>query len=184
MLKDIFIVFWFFAPAGFANVCAFASGKIPWVKNFSYPIDFYKKFRGNRILGDHKTFRGFIFAIIGSVCIVYLQTLLYNNFVFLRQISSFNYNTINPFLFGFLSGFGALAGDSIKSFFKRQMNIPPGKSWVPFDQIDYILGGLLFTSLYIRLSFYQYLLLFFLWFLLHPIVTLIGWLMKLKEEPL
>jgi CDP-2,3-bis-(O-geranylgeranyl)-sn-glycerol synthase len=46
-------------------------------------------------------------------------------------------------------GFGALAGDSIKSFFKRRLGFAPGKAWVPFDQLDFIVGGLTLTSLYV-----------------------------------
>ena len=35
----------------------------------------------------------------------------------------------------------------LKSYFKRKLNIKPGKSWIPFDQLDFIIGGLLFISL-------------------------------------
>ena len=184
MLKVIFFVWWFFAPSGVANIAAFFSGKNKQLQNYSYPADFYLKFRGKRILGDHKTIRGFIFGILSSIFIVYLQIALYNNLEFVRNLVWIDYNTINPIIFGFLSGFGSLFGDSVKSFFKRQMNIKPGKSWVPFDQIDYILGGIVFTSFYIKLSFYEYIILFFVWFLLHPATTFLGYLFKLKEEPL
>ena len=36
-----------------------------------------------------------------------------------------------------------MAGDSVKSFFKRRLKISPGQQWIPFDQLDFILGGLL-----------------------------------------
>lgn len=183
-IKELIFVFWFFAPAGVANVTAFSAGKIPGLKKFSYPVDFGFKFRGKRILGSHKTIRGFLAGIVSAIIIVYLQIFLYEHLWFVRQLISLDYSKIDPLLFGFLSGFGALAGDSIKSFFKRQMNIPPGKSWVPFDQIDYIVGGIFFTSFYIKLTLVQYLLLTFLWVIIHPATTFIGYLLRLKEEPL
>jgi len=154
------------------------------LEKLSYPMDFYKKFRGKRLFGNHKTIRGFIVGIATGIITVYLQTILYNSFQFFRDISFMNYNTINPILFGFLASFGALFGDSLKSFFKRQLKIPEGKSWVPADQIDYILGGILFTSLYVHLSFETYIILFAIWFFLHPLSTFIGWLLRLKDEPI
>lgn len=184
MLKELFFVWWFFSPAGVANITAFFSGRNKLLQKYSYPADFYLKFRGKRILGDHKTIRGFVAGTISSILIVYLQIYLYQSFGTIREFVFIDYEAINPVIFGFLSGFGALLGDSVKSFFKRQISINPGRSWVPFDQIDYILGGILLTSIYIRLSIYEYLLLFIVWFFLHPFTTFIGYLAKVKEKPL
>jgi CDP-2,3-bis-(O-geranylgeranyl)-sn-glycerol synthase len=44
-------------------------------------------------------------------------------------------------------GSGAILGDLIKSFFKRRIGIKPGEKWIFFDQVDYAIGALLFTSL-------------------------------------
>ncbi|HUQ85191.1 MAG TPA: CDP-archaeol synthase [Candidatus Limnocylindrales bacterium] len=184
MIKELIFIWWFFSPAGVSNIAAFVSGKASFLKKYSFPVDFGIKFRGKRLLGDNKTIRGFIFGIIGAIAIVSLQIFLYKNSSYLQKTIPIDYNTINPIIFGFLSGFGAMLGDSIKSFFKRQLNVPPGKSWFPFDQIDYIIGGIIFTSFYIKLSFYEYVLLFFMWFLLHPITTFIGYILRLKNSPL
>lgn len=184
MIKILFFVFWFFAPAGVANIGAFFSGKIPLVKKFTYPADMGLKFRGKRLLGNNKTIRGFVCGIVLSILTVILQIYLYNHISFVRSSMLLNYNTLNPIIFGALSGFGALFGDSLKSYFKRQLDIPPGGSWFPFDQIDYIFGGLFFISFYIRLTYLEYIALFLMWFLLHPLTTLIGYLLKLKDSPL
>lgn len=184
LLRDLFFVFWFFWPAGEANIAAFFSAKVPVLEKVSYPMDLFIKIRGKRLLGSHKTIRGLISGMIVGVLVVWLEVFLYEQFALFRTLIPLNYKTINPFLLGSLAGFGALIGDAVKSFFKRQMNIPPGKSWFPFDQIDYILGGILFTWFYIKLSLYYYILLFIIWFLLHPITTFIGYLTKLKEAPL
>lgn len=184
MINDLIFVYWFFAPAGVANVAAFFSGKIPLLADFTTSADFGKKFRGRRILGDHKTLRGFIFGTICAILIVYLQIFLYTNISFIKAAIHLDYGSINPIFLGSLLGFGALFGDSVKSFFKRQIGISPGKSWFPFDQVDYILGGIFFASFYIRLSLSEYFFLFIVWFLIHPLSTLIGYILKLKEEPL
>ena len=184
ILTDIFFSFWFFAPAGLANVCAFASGKIRFLRPFNYPVDFGLHLRGKRILGSHKTLRGFVVGIIAAIIGVYLQVFFYNIFPWQQRIFPISYDAINPVLFGFLLGFGALAGDSIKSFFKRQMGIQPGRSWFPYDQIDYILGGIFFTWFYIPLAWYEYIIIFFVWFLIHPLITFLGYLLKLRRKPI
>lgn len=184
IILPILQVLWFFLPAGLGNLAPVIAAKIPVFKKYSYPIDGFQKFLKKRIFGDHKTVRGLITGICAGIITAYLQLILYNQFQFFRSISLFDYNTINPFLFGFLSSFGALFGDALKSFFKRQLNIAAGKSWFPFDQIDYILGGILFTSFYVRLGLKTYLILFIVWFFLHPLSTFIGWLLRLKDEPI
>lgn len=39
-----------------------------------------------------------------------------------------------------------MTGDAVKSFFKRQRDMPPGSSWFPFDQLDFVIGALVFAS--------------------------------------
>lgn len=184
MIKDLFFVFWFFSPAGVATVAALLAGKSSLLQRYSYPADFYLKIRKKRIFGEHKTIRGFIVGVITGIGTVYLQVFLYNNIGFLRKLLPLDYSLVDPIVLGSLFGFGAMFGDGIKSFFKRQIGIAPGKSWFPFDQIDYIVGGTLFSLLYIRLSVTQYVLLFIVWFLIHPITTFIGYLFRVKESPL
>jgi len=184
ILKEIFFAYWFFLPVGFATLGAFFSAKIPYLKKMSYPADFYLKFRGKRVFGSHKTIRGFIAGIICAIITVYIQIFLYDNSNFLRETLYIDYYTIDPIVFGFLCGFGSLAGDALKSFFKRQSNISPGKSWFPFDQIDQIVGGILFTWFYIYLSLSQYIFITIIWFLIHPLMTFLGYLTRLRRKPL
>ena len=47
------------------------------------------------------------------------------------------------FLFGAALGFMALVGDAVKSYFKRRRKIARGGSWFPFDQLDFVVFGLL-----------------------------------------
>jgi CDP-2,3-bis-(O-geranylgeranyl)-sn-glycerol synthase len=184
IIRDLLFVFWFFGPAGLSNIAAFLAGKIPFLKPYNQPVDFGFKFRKKRILGHHKTIRGFIVGIIVAILTVYLEVFLYTQFSFVRAIVPIDYSVINPVLLGFLLGFGALAGDAVKSFFKRQQNVPPGKSWVPFDQVDYVVGGVIFSALYIQLSWWHYVLLFVMYLFLHPFNTFLGYLVKLRKEPL
>jgi CDP-2,3-bis-(O-geranylgeranyl)-sn-glycerol synthase len=47
------------------------------------------------------------------------------------------------FLFGAAMGFFALLGDAVKSYFKRRVGKEGGAPWVPFDQLDFVVFGLL-----------------------------------------
>src|SRR5579872_1332825 len=184
MLSSIFFSLWFFAPAGIANLAAFVAGKIKIFKKFNYPVDCYQKIQGKRILGNHKTFRGFVAAIIAGILFCSLEVWISEHVHMIRQLVWLNYSAVNPVILGAFFGFGALFGDSVKSFFKRLKNVPPGESWFPFDQIDYIVGGVAFSLFYIQLPFTNYIILFIVWFLMHPLTTFIGYLFKLRHKPL
>lgn len=45
--------------------------------------------------------------------------------------------------FGILMGAGAIVGDLIKSYYKRKEGIAPGKPWILYDQLDFVIGGII-----------------------------------------
>lgn len=180
--RELFFSVWFFLPVGIANCMPIIAAAIPWLKNWSYPLDCYSHFREKRVFGDHKTIRGFVIGIISSIIVVYIQQYLWSADE-INTIIKINYQDINPLVFGFLAGFGAIGGDALKSFIKRQYGIASGVSWFPFDQLDYILGAIFTTFFYIRLSFLDYIVIIFVWFFLHIIFSKIGYYTKLKSVP-
>lgn len=182
--RDLLFVLWFFLPAGLANMTPVFAAKLPLLRTLDFPLDGYATFRGKRVFGGHKTVRGLLSGILVGILTVYLQVALYIAFPLLKSFVSLDYTTIRPWLLGLLASLGALLGDAARSFFKRQLGIAPGKSWFPFDQLDYIVGGSALTALYVRLTPLQYLLLIALWFFLHPLATLLGYWMKLKDSPI
>ena len=134
-------IFYFMIPAYFANMLPLLVQKVNFL---NYPVDFGKKFRGKRLLGGHKTIRGFFFGILAGIVLAYVQHVL-SAYPFFAELSFIDYR--NWLAIGFLLGFGALVGDSVKSFFKRRVGVPPGGKFVPWDEIDYSVGALLFISL-------------------------------------
>lgn len=184
-MSEILFALWFFAPAGIANSAPVFANKIPLLKRLGMPVDGGKSFRGKRIFGEHKTVRGFLVGVLSGFIVAVVQMLLYTNFSWIREISNtIDYSQPIVLIMGACLGFGALAGDAVKSFFKRQVGIKSGQSWFPFDQLDYIVGGLLLSSLFVSLSLSQYIFIALVWFLIHPVATFIGWLLKLKDSPI
>ena len=182
-MDKILFLFFFFLPAGLANSAPVLALKVPGLKKLSYPIDFNLKLKGERILGDHKTIRGFVLAILTGITVVAIQKHLYMNWEQLREISEIDYGGISSIILGSLLGFGAVFGDAFKSFFKRRIGIKPGGPWIPFDQVDFIIGGSLFSSVYIPLAFTDYLILFVVFIILHFTTNVVAYALKLKDVP-
>jgi CDP-2,3-bis-(O-geranylgeranyl)-sn-glycerol synthase len=96
------------------------------------------------LLGDHKTVVGFVLGVLVGILVAYLQSLI--------DWSESPVTPSNWLAIGVAEGFGAMAGDSIKSFVKRRAGIPPGNSWIPADQLDFVVGALVLMLPVIRLS--------------------------------
>lgn len=95
-------------------------------------------------LGAHKTWVGLGVGVIVGILTIYLQRYLVG-FEFFEKIAMIDYGTGKAVLFGALMGFGALIGDLWESFIKRRLKIAAGKPFVPWDQIDFLIGALVFT---------------------------------------
>jgi CDP-2,3-bis-(O-geranylgeranyl)-sn-glycerol synthase len=78
-------------------------------------------------------------------------------------------------------GFGALTGDLLKSFIKRRLSILPGKPFLVFDQIDWIIGSLIilnfYTKIKIEFAIYSILILG----TLHFFINIISYNLKIRK---
>jgi len=133
---------WIILPAYIANASAVLVGG-------GTPIDFGKKWKdGKRILGDGKTWRGLITgAIVGmvggfglSIVAIYANN---SDFAFLGLNDFGQFPLMIPMVGAIC--FGALFGDITESFLKRRVGKDRGEDWIPFDQLDFIVGALVFS---------------------------------------
>lgn len=185
MLKEIVFALWFFLPAGFANATPIFVAKLPGLRSWNAPMDGGREFRGKRVLGAHKTWRGLVTGIIIATVTLWVQQVLVAHFGWARTLTSkVDYVTLPTLLVGPLFAVGALGGDAIESFFKRQRGVAPGHGWFPFDQTDYIIGGALTTAPFVHLTFLDYLWLLLIWLGMHLISSYLGYLVGLKERPI
>jgi len=123
-------------------------------ERFTVPMDLGQTFRGKRIFGDNKTFRGLVVMVIGAVIGMHIQGSLYSIEVF-RSLSYFDYPQIDLSWAGVALGLGFIIGELPNSFVKRQCNIPPGGRgaglffWLftILDQLDSIIGCLIAAAL-------------------------------------
>lgn len=185
MLQDIYFALWFMLPAAIANASPIFTAHAPYLNKLTAPIDNGRTFRGKALLGPHKTWRGLIGGILVSTLIFWLERRFQNNFSFVQHVAGGTaYLTIPVLLLGPLFGLGALGGDALESFVKRQRGIESGKRWIPFDQLDYIIGTVLITLPLMLFALMVYVWIFILWTLTHLVASAIGWLMGLKDEPI
>lgn len=183
MLELILKSLYFFLPAFVANSVPVYAKRFNWFLRLDRPIDGGATFNGKRVFGDHKTTRGFVVGIIFSVAVGVLQFVLYRYSDFFKEISLIDYgNLIISITFAVFQGFGALFGDAAKSFLKRRAGIAPGKAWVGPDQIDYVLGGLLFSLPFLKLDYRVVITLLLLGPVLHIISNILMKLLGIRKE--
>ena len=179
IFEYIFSIVYLFLPFGISNMVPVFFKKINFL---NFPIDFNKKINGKEIFGKNKTYRGFFFGILFSILVIVLQTYLYSNTIFFNEISLLNYESYNSIYLGLIFGFSSLFGDLFFSFFKRRLNIKSGKTWIFFDQVDWILGSFLVIIFFTSLELKDYIVILLLFGTLHPIINYIGYLMKIKKN--
>ncbi len=97
-----------------------------------------------RWLGDHKTVVGFCAGLAAALAVAFVQSKLGWGGGLLPYAEW-------PFI-GLALGFGAMAGDSLKSLLKRRIGIPPGRPWIPMDQLDFVAGSLLLITPFATLT--------------------------------
>jgi CDP-2,3-bis-(O-geranylgeranyl)-sn-glycerol synthase len=109
---------------------AYCANAVPVLAGGGLSIDLGKKLPdGKPVFGKNKTFRGFFAGLaVGTAA-------------GLVESKVFNY----PIMFGLLLSLGALFGDLAGAFLKRRLNIPPGGLLPVVDQLDFILGAILFS---------------------------------------
>ena len=159
---------YFFLPAYVANM---APVLLKWIP-FNKPIH-EKKF------GSHKTWRGLITATLMGGLIFYLQKLAY--IYGFTKIALIDYSGFT-ILLGFLLGFGAIFGDLVKSYYKRKIGIKPGESWKFWDQLDFVIGGILFSFFVYVPTVSVIVILLIISPLLHIAVNHLGYWLKIRKN--
>ena len=165
LLKSLY----FFLPAYLANMTPNLVRKIPFLGK---PIWEAK-------LGSHKTWRGLVAGTLMGGIVFLLQQVAYA--YGFTSIALIDYTGFSP-LFGFFMGFGALFGDIIKSYYKRKVQIAPGQSWIPWDQLDFIFGGIIIGWLFYVPSIEVVVVLLIVSPFLHLAANYVGYLLHINPN--
>ncbi|MDP3698792.1 MAG: CDP-archaeol synthase [Nanoarchaeota archaeon] len=160
---------YFFLPGYIANMAPVLLRSIPYGGK---PIH-------SKLFGEHKTWRGLVVAILIGGLVFWLQQWLYN--LGFQDWALIDYADF-PGYFGFLQGAGVIGGDLVKSFYKRKQGIKPGDPWWGWDQLDFVMGGLVLGFLVYVPPAGTALVLLVLSPILHLLANNIGYLLKIKKS--
>ena len=161
---DALLALYLFLPAYVSNMTPVVVRK--W-NIFSKPLS-------KKHFGAHKTWRGLIFGVVAAIMVAGLQAWLWPS-IFAKSSQWL--------AIGFLLGFGALFGDAVKSFFKRKIGIKPGGKWNPRDQIDYVIGALLFVSIIDFPGWTAVAIILIVSYIFHFVVSRIGYSIGIRRNP-
>jgi hypothetical protein len=131
-----------------------------WLKSalsrrFAIPLDAGVTFRGRRLLGENKTWRGLVIMIPATGAAFFALAWLLTG----GPVGGGGLWDLSPTAYagvGLGAGFGFMAGELPNSFLKRQLGIPPGAAatgqlakplFFVLDRLDSITGMLLALSL-------------------------------------
>lgn len=180
----VLVGIWVFIPALLPNPAAvvFGGGK---------PIDRGRTWKGKRILGDGKTWRGFFGGAFAGAAIGMMQ-------IGISHLSgSTDHWGFGPFwsnaVILLTLSFGAVLGDMGGSMVKRRLGKERGAKVPVLDQYDFLIGAFLLTVLFdpgwVYATYIEgwriaaLIVLLALTFLMHRAVNIIGYKAGLKNEP-
>lgn len=112
---------------------AYCANATPVLAGGGTRMDFGRNFvDGKRIFGNNKTFRGFFFGWGVGIGVGLVEGLVFGfqNF---------------PVVFSLLIPLGALLGDLTGAFIKRRIGIAPGGLLPIVDQVDFVVGAVVFS---------------------------------------
>ena len=184
LLWAVIDAIWFFLPAMLPNTAAAIFGG-------GTPLDFGRMFRGKRVLGDGKTWRGLAVGICSGVVLGYMESVI--AIPFGRGLSSVYTPSVSvlPTLIALSSG--SMLGDIAGAFVKRRMGIERGASVPILDQYDFVAGALVVAFITSPAATGRYLLfgnalaglavVLLIIYPLHRLINYIGYRKGLKSVP-
>lgn len=177
---------YFMLPAYLANASALTFGG-------GTPLDMGRSLKDSRrLLGDGVTWKGTIIGILIGTLIGLLQGAITGNLVQNLLmigdpvVGAMVQGTItNSILMGGLLGFalgsGAIIGDACGSFIKRRFKVERGRPVPLLDQLDFVVGALVFASLVVSIPFNLIIAIIIISIFLHLGANTIAYLLGMKN---
>ncbi len=130
---------WLMLPALIPNSAAVVVGG-------GAPMDFGRTWRGRRILGDGKTWRGFIGGASAGILFGLLQIGLVGA---LDLGGAWSHGEpSHAFAIVLCLGLGSMAGDSVGSFIKRRLGVNRGTKAPGLDQYNFLVGAIALVMIF------------------------------------
>lgn len=162
-----------------------------WSRRWAKPIDGGRCWRGRRLFGDHKTWKGFL-VMTPATALAFLGLALAIGAAnpespgFVWPLSNLEYLAL-----GAWAGLGFMLGELPNSFLKRQLGIQPGESsksvagrWFGafVDQIDSVLGALCALACAVPVPWQTWVILLVTGPVVHWLFNVALWLLGVKRR--
>ncbi|MEO6874512.1 MAG: CDP-archaeol synthase [Opitutaceae bacterium] len=190
MSSPLATALWIVGPVALAGLTQVAVIKLGLFRALAArPLDCGVVFRGQRLFGENKTFRGLVVMIVATAGWVAIFEGLAAWCHWPAGLSA-PFQQAHPLLWGALAGAGYVAGELPNSFIKRQLGIAAGAAaagaarlffWI-IDQVDSVAGVLLFLYPVWHPSGAVVACLFGVTLLIHPLVALVMFCLGLKNR--
>jgi len=147
-MNELLKVSWLLSPLlvglAFHGLCI----KFNWLGSLGYPLDNGRTFRGKRIFGDNKTWRGIVAVGLGTAAGFGFQAAFLHSLIKDRKFELVQYSSGRAIVLGFAVGVAAMLSELPNSFIKRQAGVAPGAAGMGvagllfyfLDQIDLLIG--------------------------------------------
>lgn len=144
-----------------ANGAALLSRKLPLPE---WPIDFGLEWKGRRLLGNHKTWRGLVVAVVVASLVGLIQGRL---------------------MMGLLLGIGGMMGDLIGAVMKRRSGLEPGEKHFWYDRVlDAVVAlNLVWGIGYLDITFWQCIWLVAVSAKINDVANVVWYRLRIKESP-
>ena len=162
--------------------------KFGWLSFLVQPVDRGKSFRGRRILGANKTYRGIVAVAIGTAIGFGIQVVLHRYPTF-QSVELLDYSSVWVIGLGLLIGAVAMLSELLNSFVKRQLDIAPGETtngllsgfFYVFDQVDFLLGAWVVLAFVVGITLVNVIYSIVFLFVSHQVISLLGYMLGMRK---
>jgi CDP-diglyceride synthetase len=188
-MREIYVIAYLFLPLLVGLALHGFCIKYDVLTFFCHPIDRGRSFRGKRIFGDNKTYRGVVAVSLGTAIGFGLQSLLLHRITSIRGIELFDYEFFKSLALGLAVGVAAMLSELPNSFIKRRFEIAPGsvaKGWkraifYVYDQIDFLLGAWLVLAVVVTVTVGRVLFSAVLLLVAHQLMSSVGHALGMRK---
>ena len=180
--------FWLSVAVALTGILHMVVVKKRWFASLATPIDGGRTLGGLPIFGDNKTWRGLLVAVAAAVVGVWIQRDVIGARV--GAVAVVDYAAANPIFLGAALGLGAMLGELPNSFVKRQLDVAPGTTargaravvFYLWDQVDMLMLTWPLLLPWVTPSLRLVATTFALAVTVHPLVSLIGYLVGARKS--